>query len=67
MSFLDRIRSWWNKDELEQAEEGTHMTTEEREQSEQDYEAAKEDTFLRGRLGTEGVDFERDSEPPTHP
>ena len=67
MSFLDRVRSWWNKDELEQAEEGTHMTAEEREQSEQDYEATKEDMFLRGRLGTEGVDFERDSEPPTHP
>ena len=67
MSFLDRIRSWWNKDELERAEEGTRMTTEEREQSEQDYEGSKDDLFLREHMGTEGVDFERDSEPPTHP
>jgi hypothetical protein len=67
VSFLDRIRSWWNKDELEQAEEGTRLTAEEREEAEEDYEGRKDDLFLREHMGTEGVDFERDSEPPTHP
>ena len=67
MSFVDRIRSWWKKDEVERADEGTHMTTEDREQAEQDYQAGKDDMFLREHMGTEGVDFERDSEPPTHP
>jgi hypothetical protein len=67
VSFLDRVRGWWNKDKLERADEGTHMSAEEREHTEEDYEAGKDEVFLREHLGTEGVDFERDSEPPTHP
>jgi hypothetical protein len=65
VSFLDRVRSWWNKDEVERAEEETRMTAEERATADEDYEAAKQDMFLREHMGTEGVDFERDSEPPT--
>jgi hypothetical protein len=67
VSFLARVRSWWNKDELERADEETRMTSEEREHAEQDYEAGKDDVFLREHLRTEGVDYERDSEPPTNP
>jgi hypothetical protein len=67
VSFLDRISSWWNRDKLERTEEETRMTAEERERAEQDYEAGKDDVFLREHMRTEGVDFERDSEPPPHP
>jgi hypothetical protein len=67
MSFLDRIRGWWSKDEVARAEEETRMTPAERDAAEEDYQARKDDTFLRGRMGTDGVDFERDSERPPHP
>ena len=63
MGFLDRIRAWWSKDEVERAEE-TRMTPIERDEAEEDYQGRKDDTFLHERFGTEGVDFERDSEPP---
>ena len=67
MSFLDRIRSWWSKDEVARAEEETRMTPIERAQTEEDYQARKDDVFLREHhLGAEG-NFERDSEPPPHP
>ena len=67
MSFLDRIRSWWSKDKVERAEEETGMTPEEREHAEEDYESNKDELFLSEHMGLEGVDYERDSEPPTHP
>lgn len=67
MSFLDRIRSWWSKDEVERAEDETRMTAAERDAAEEDYQGRKDDTFLHERFGTEGVDFERDSERPPHP
>jgi hypothetical protein len=66
VSFLDRIRGWWSKDEVARAEEETGMTPAERTAAEEDYQGRKDDMFIRERLGTEGVDFERDSEPP-HP
>jgi hypothetical protein len=67
VSLLDRIRSWWSKDTVERAEEETHMTPVERDQAEEDYQARKDDVLIRERLGGQGVDFERDSEPPPHP
>jgi hypothetical protein len=67
MSFLDRLRSWWKRDTLERAEEETRMTANERDSAEEDYEARKDDTFVREHLGEEGVDYERDSEPPREP
>ena len=67
MGLLDRIRSWWSKDEIARAEEETHMTPEERDAAEEDYEGRKDEVFVREHYRTEGVDFERDSEPPTHP
>jgi hypothetical protein len=65
MSFLRRIRAWWNKDELEQAELETRMTPAERDVAEEDYEARKDDEAARSGLLSGGTaDYERDSEPP---
>jgi hypothetical protein len=67
MSFVSRLRAWWNRDTVERAEEETGMSPVEREQAEEDFEARKDDVTVRERFGSEGVDFERDSEPPHHP
>jgi hypothetical protein len=67
VSLFGRLRSWWNKDTLERAEEETRMTPAERDRAEEDFEAGKDDVFLRGHLRAEGEDFERDSEPPRDP
>jgi hypothetical protein len=65
MALLQRLRAWWNKDELEQAEEEAHMTPLERELEEEDFEAKKEDVAARsGRLAGGNADYEADSEPP---
>jgi hypothetical protein len=65
MSVLQRLRSWWNKDELEQAEEETRMTPLERDLEEEDFEAKKDDTAARsGLLAGGAADYESDSEPP---
>jgi hypothetical protein len=65
MSVLQRLRSWWNKDELEQAEEETRMTPLERDLEEEDFEAKKDDTAARsGLLAGGATDYESDSEPP---
>jgi hypothetical protein len=65
MAFLDKIRSWWQKDTLERAEEETRMTQAERDVAEEDYEARKDDVAARsGRLAGGAADYERDSEPP---
>jgi len=63
--LLTRLRAWWHKDALEQAEEETRMTEHERDIAEEDYEARKEDqSSSGGRLGGGTADYERDSEPP---
>jgi hypothetical protein len=65
MAFMDKIRSWWQKDTLERAEEETRMTQAERDVAEEDYEARKDDVAARsGRLAGGAADYERDSEPP---
>src|SRR5262245_53762853 len=65
MSWLDRLRGWWNKDARETAEEEAGMTQAERDVAEEDYEGRKDDTELRGGYLAGGVgDYERDSEPP---
>jgi hypothetical protein len=65
MSVLQRIRSWWNKDELAQAEEETRMTPPERDLEEEDFEAKKDDVAARsGLLAGGAADYESDSEPP---
>jgi hypothetical protein len=65
MSVLQRIRSWWNKDELAQAEEETTMTPLERDLEEEDFEAKKDDVAARsGLLAGGAADYESDSEPP---
>ena len=67
MSFLQKLRSWWRRDETELAAEETRMTQSERDVAQEDYEARKDDTALRGDFaagaGAE-ADFERDSERP---
>jgi hypothetical protein len=67
VSFLRRIRAWWNKDNLELAEEETRMTPLERDVDKQDFEARKDDVAVRRDTRTEDVDFESDSEPPRDP
>jgi len=65
MAFLRRIRAWWNKDEVDRAELETRMTQAERDVTEEDYEARKDDEQARsGLLGGGAADYERDSEPP---
>ena len=67
MSLVSRLRAWWNRDTVELAKEESGMSPVEREQAEEDFEARKDDVAVRERFASEGVDFERDSEPPRHP
>jgi hypothetical protein len=65
MSILHRISAWWSKDTLERADEETRMTESERDASEEDYEARKDDVQARGgSLAGGAADYESDSEPP---
>ena len=65
MAILSRLRAWWNKDEVELAEEETHMTPAERDVAEEDYEARKDDVATTGGdLGRAAGDYEGDSESP---
>ena len=67
MSFIDRVRSWWGGDKLERAVEDADLPDAERDADQEDYQARKDETFVDEHFGLEGVDFERDSEPPKHP
>ena len=63
--LLQRLRSWWNKDARELAEEEARMTEHERDLAQEDYEARKDDASIRGDYVGGGVtDYEADSEPP---
>jgi hypothetical protein len=64
VALFRRFRSWWNKDALSRAEEETRLTESERDVAEEDYEARKDDVFLRQRRADGAADYERDSEPP---
>ena len=67
VSFLERIRAWWDRDKIEVAREETRMTPGERDVAEEDYEARKDDARLRGGwIYGGGADYESDSEPPRH-
>ena len=69
-SIFQRVRSWWSKDDLAEAEEETRMTEREREVVDEGYEGRKDDLEAqRGGTGTIpsnelGTDFEADSRPP---
>jgi hypothetical protein len=65
MSLFRRLSAWWSKDDAEVAEEEARMTPPERDVSEEDYEARKDDSELEGHLEGGQADYERDSEPPT--
>ena len=67
MAFLDRIRSWWSKDDLEreEQEELAGVSQADRAAAEEDFEGRKDDVAARsGQLGGGAGDYERDSEPP---
>ena len=67
MSFVRRIRLWWNRDKLEHVQEDAQMSPLEPEVAEEDFEANKDDVAVSRSLSPPGVDFESDSEPPRHP
>jgi hypothetical protein len=67
MTFLNRIRAWWNNDALEreEQEETAGMTRAERDAAEEDFEGRKDDVAARsGLLGGGAADYEADSDPP---
>ena len=66
MTFLERIRVWWNKDavEREEEEELAGMSRGERNAGEEDFPGRKDEVAIRGRLGAGAADYESDSEPP---
>jgi hypothetical protein len=66
MTFLERIRVWWNKDavEREEQEELADVSRAERDAAEEDFQGRKDDVAIRGRLGGGAADYEGDSEPP---
>ncbi len=65
--LLSRLRAWWSKDTVEEAREEATMTQAERDVVEEDYEARLDDERADARGLAGGVDFERDSEPPSDP
>jgi hypothetical protein len=46
VSFVRRIRLWWNGDQLERVQEDAQMTPLEHEVAEEDYEAKKDDVAV---------------------
>jgi hypothetical protein len=70
MGLMDKVKSWWRKDDLAEADEETGMTPHEREVVDEGYEGRKDDLEAqRGALDTipaseTGTDFEADSRPP---
>lgn len=67
MSFMDKVRSWWRKDDLERAEEESHMETPgERDEAEEEYSGKRADIRMKSGYYERGAeaDFERDSERP---
>jgi hypothetical protein len=64
-SVFQRLRSWWNKDAIEEATEEAHMSQAERDVAEEDYEGHKDDLAQGGGyLAGTRTDFESDSETP---
>src|SRR5437763_1536057 len=48
MRLLQRLRAWWNKDAVENAQLEAGMTQQERDSAEEDFEARKDDVAARG-------------------
>jgi hypothetical protein len=66
--FLNRLRAWWSKDTLDEAEQETRMSQSERDVAREDYEGRKDDVLASGETLAGGSgDYERDSEPPRDP
>ena len=64
--MLDKLRAWWNKDANELAEEEAHMTPDERDTAQEDYEGKKDDLGGGGYAREPHTDWERDSEKPRY-
>jgi hypothetical protein len=67
VSFVGRIRLWWNRDKLQLVEEDAQLPEHERQVDEQDFEGKMDDVRVQEYYSPRGTDFERDSEPPRHP
>jgi hypothetical protein len=69
MSFMDKVKSWWRKDDLAEAEEETQMTPRERDEVDEGFEGRKDDVEAErlsglGNVPAQETDFEADSERP---
>jgi hypothetical protein len=69
MSFMNKVKSWWRKDDLERAEEEARAeSAAERDEAEEDYSGQRADTRMKSGYYEPAAeaDFERDSERPGH-
>jgi hypothetical protein len=64
--MLKKLRSWWNKDAEELADEEAGMTTHERDVAQEDYEGKKDDLGGGFYIREPHTDYERDSESPRY-
>jgi hypothetical protein len=65
MGILQRISSWWSKDDAERAAETTGPEQTDLDTVVEDYESLKDDRSIGGSYIAGGMaDYERDSEPP---
>ena len=65
MGILQRISSWWSKDDAERAAEATGPEQTDPDTVVEDYESLKDDRSIGGSYIAGGMaDYERDSEPP---
>jgi hypothetical protein len=65
MGILQRISSWWSKDDAERAAEATGPEQTDLDTVVEDYESLKDDRSVGGSYIAGGMaDYERDSEPP---
>ena len=60
--FFRRLTGRTDKDVLERAEEESHMTEQEREYDAEDYEAKKDDVFIKRTYAGSGADQAADDD-----
>ncbi len=64
--MLNKLRAWWSKDAKEVAEEEAHMTPQERDIAQEDYEGKKDDLGGGGYAREPSGHYEADSEKPRY-
>jgi len=68
MGILQRISSWWSKDDAERAAEATGPDKADLDTAVEDYESLKDDRSIGGSYIAGGMaDYESDSKPPRRP